>query len=156
MATTISALNCPNCGGRIQPPAGAKNTFCPYCGSALAIDDGEITVHIHQHTYDEAELRRIELEEEHRKQEKLEQRERDAEAKRLENQYSHRKKRWRITLVSSIVLIVVFASIYDMVPQPFHDVVAVFAGSILLFGLPALIIWRVVMFVKRPRKRERS
>lgn len=158
MATTVSSLNCPNCGGKIQLTAGTKSAYCPYCGSNLAIDNGEITMHVYNHTYDEAELRRIELEEEHRRQDRFdrEQRERAAaeESRRLESEYASRKRKWRIALILSLVLVVVFVAVYDNVPQPIHDAIAIAGGSLVLFVWPALVIWRLIIFIKRPRKRK--
>ena len=158
MATTLHTLNCPSCGGRIHPAPNAKRVYCPYCGSAIAIDDGSITVHIHN--YDEAELRRIELEEEHRRQAKFEQEQRERTAAegtwQLERQYSRHKIAWRISLITSIVVIVLFSAIYDGVPQPLHDGIAIFGGLTVLFIWPALVVWRVAMLVRYLYRRKKG
>lgn len=61
----ITPMECPKCGGKIQPAEGQKDLYCQYCGTRLHIDDDQISINI---TYkgeqttiirDEAKLKEI-------------------------------------------------------------------------------------------------
>ena len=69
-------IYCPNCGGKIQVPAGKDQCYCMYCGTQLAFDDGSKVITFR--TVDEArikeadlnamlELKRLEIESEKRR-----------------------------------------------------------------------------------------
>ena len=134
---TLVPLTCPKCGGQLSVPTDAKRCFCTYCGTQIAIDDGSVTVHLHNH--DEAELRRVELE-----QERLEREE------RKRSEFEEYRKRWRIALVAYIALIFILATpmniIKENIPAVYGFVSTVFALFVLVGG--------IVLFVFRSGKKK--
>lgn len=52
----IISMNCPHCGGTVKITDVQNSCICPYCDSALTIDDGKF------HIVDEAKIKEIELE----------------------------------------------------------------------------------------------
>lgn len=130
MAVRLVPLVCPSCGGRIQVPEGTKSCYCMYCGTQIAIDDGSI----HLHTYDEAAIKRVELE----NQERL------AELAALER-YEKRHRVWVFCIVGWVVLVGIFMVLTTLIPEGnVNQAVTLVAGCILFFG-------PVVLFIARPR-----
>ena len=52
----IVSMNCPNCGGAVKITDDQNSCICPFCDSALTIDDGKV------HIVDEAKIKEIEFE----------------------------------------------------------------------------------------------
>ena len=55
----VTAIVCPQCGGRLNAPEGTTRCFCSFCGTELHLDDGSRTI-----TYivrDEAGIKRAEV-----------------------------------------------------------------------------------------------
>ena len=55
----ITAIVCPQCGGRLNAPEGTTRCYCSFCGTELHLDDGSRTI-----TYivrDEAGIKRAEV-----------------------------------------------------------------------------------------------
>ena len=101
-----------------------------YCGTQIAIDDGSI----HLHTYDEAELKRVELEKQ----------ERDREHAALER-YEARHRTWVFGVIGWAVLLAVFMVLTAATPKgTINDVITLAAGCVLVFG-------PIVLIVARPR-----
>ena len=44
----LFSMRCPECGGAVEPPAGRKYGYCPYCGTKYIVDDGILRVEINQ------------------------------------------------------------------------------------------------------------
>jgi hypothetical protein len=73
-------MNCPHCGGTVKITDDQKSCICPFCDSALTIDDGKF------HIVDEAKIKEIDFE-----QQKY-QDEQQKEVKRKERREAWRKK----------------------------------------------------------------
>ena len=52
----IVSMNCPHCGGTVKITDDQKSCICPFCDSALTIDDGKF------HIVDEAKIKEIDFE----------------------------------------------------------------------------------------------
>lgn len=147
MSLKLVPMICPECGGQIQIPPDIDTAYCTYCGTKIFVDDGSKTIHIHN--YDEAELRRIEIEEQRRKEEKAEREERERqariEAERHSEELARYKKKWRTVLVSTIAFVLVSVYIVDLLPTAVQDAIYLTTGIIVLFVWPGL-------FIKRPSK----
>lgn len=137
MSVRVVPLTCPSCGGRIRVPEGTKRCFCMYCGTQIAIDDGSI----HLHTYDEAELKRVELEREERAREQA----------ALEK-YEARRHNWVLCVLGwAVALGVSLVLTAIMTDGPANDAVSLAAGSVLVFGPIVLIVARP----KHPQRKRR-
>ena len=135
---TLVPLTCPKCGGQLSVPTDAKRCFCTYCGTQIEIDDGSVTVHLHNH--DEAELKRIELE-----QARLAQEEKRQAA--LEGY----RKQWRIALIAYIAFIVFLTVPVNFVKE---SIPAIYNAVNTVFGL-VILVGAIALFVFRPRKKKR-
>ena len=141
MVMKLVPFVCPSCGGQIQVPPDRKTCFCTYCGTQIALDDGTQTINIHH--FDEAELRRIELEAE--------------ETKRLDEaqeRYEAQRKVWRIAIFAWLVVITVLmvvSTILDEVTGG-SEALDILAGCILIFGPIALLVLRP----RKPKRRGRG
>ena len=110
----LTAINCPNCGGKVHIEEGRTLIYCSYCGTQIHIDDGTIRIDMTQHYVDEARMRELELQEQQRireEQAKLEQ------EKRIEAELAKEKiwcKKWLIILgiwiaISSVLMTILVA-----------------------------------------------
>ncbi|MDO4797045.1 MAG: hypothetical protein Q4A01_03390 [Coriobacteriales bacterium] len=136
MPVKVVPLTCPNCGGRLEIPTDLKQCFCTYCGTRIAIDDGSVTIHVHN--YDEAELRRIELENERHEQEERE------EASRAK-----KRKVWRIALLAYIAITLLMAAISGAIKSVLP---VVYDGVSTLMAI-FLIVGAIALFLQRPGKK---
>lgn len=58
-------LECPGCGANLELKEDNRDfAFCEYCGAKIMLDDYRSSQHITKHIIDEAQLRRIEAEQE--------------------------------------------------------------------------------------------
>ena len=138
MAVSLVPLSCPKCGGQLQIPQGVREVQCSFCGTQITVDDGSQTLHVHK--YDEAELKRLELEQEKLKQEQM-------EAQKLEE---HRKL-WRKALI--IYIAAVFG--LTAISSPLKDAVPALYGFLTtVVGLLALV-GGVALYVQRPGKKKK-
>jgi hypothetical protein len=110
-----------------------------YCGSQIVIDDGSQTINIHN--FDEAEIRRIELEaEENRKHDEAYE------------TFERKRVPWRIAVVVWLAvvtaLLVASEAVVTRAPD-LEDTLVLAAGCVLIFGFIALLVLRP----RRPRRR---
>ena len=116
----VVAVECPQCGGLAQIPAGAKSGFCMFCCTQLLVDDGSRTV-----TYrsvDEARIREAELGAQ-------------LELRRLELEERSRPLRTKVVLALLVVGVVL-----TVVGFMFKDVQNLVIPGILLIEI-AGIVW---------------
>ena len=142
MATKLIPLVCPRCGGALQIPEDADKVFCTYCGTQIIVDDDAVTVHMHN--YDEAALRRLELEEQRRERELLAQ-------ERLDVQVEAYRKKWRIAFIGYFVVVALLLTVTSLLPKDTtaNKTVSALAGFVLLFA-------PIPLFVLRPKRYERK
>lgn len=138
MAVRLVPAVCPSCGAHIEIPPDRAVCFCTYCGTQIVVDDGTQTINIHN--FDEAEMRRVELEaQELRRQDEA-----------LED-YERRHRTWRFVVVGWVVLVIVLfamAGLTDSESAAFSSLALTIAG-VLIFG-------PVALFVLRPRRPRRK
>ena len=133
MAVRLVPAVCPNCGAHIEIPPDRETCFCTYCGTQIVVDDGTQTINIHN--FDEAEMRRVELEaQEPRRQDEA-----------LED-YERRHRTWRLAVVGWVVALIALFVITEIVDS---EALLVAAGGIMIFGPIALIVARP----RRPRRK---
>ena len=66
-------LECPGCGANLTLKDDNRDfAFCEFCGAKIMLDDHRSTQHITKHIIDEAQIKRIELEQENIKFKALE------------------------------------------------------------------------------------
>ena len=133
MAVRLIPAICPNCGAHIEIPPDRETCFCTYCGTQIVVDDGAQTINIHN--FDEAELRRVELE--------AQELRRHDEA---EEDYERRHRTWRLAVVGWVVALIALFVITEIVDS---EALLVAAGGIMIFGPIALIVARP----RRPRRK---
>lgn len=138
MAVKLVPIVCPKCGGQIQVPPDRPTCFCTYCGTQIMLDDGSQTINIHN--YDEADLKRVELEAEELKYYSVEQ-----------AAYEQRHRTWRFAVVGWVVLMIVLLVLVGLTDSDssMFTAVAMAVTGVLLLGPVALI-------VLRPRKPKRK
>lgn len=97
----IVSMNCPNCGGTVKITDDQNSCICPYCDSALTIDDGKF------HIVDEAKIKEIEFEKQKYQDELL------REEKRKERRESWKKKlkQWVLIEMASFFIVRLINSI---------------------------------------------
>ena len=143
MSVKLVPYVCPNCGGQVQIPEGTTTCFCTFCGTQIAVDDGSQTFHVH--TYDEAEIRRLEFEEE-RERKEFERSERELRA------YEDRHRVWRRCVLGWVIAIVVLLALTTIGETAFpsaNETITVVAGGVLVLGPIVLVVLRP----RRPRRR---
>lgn len=138
MAVKLVPIVCPKCGGQIQVPPDRPTCFCTYCGTQIMLDDGSQTINIHN--FDEADIRRVELEAEELKYYNVEQ-----------AAYEQRHRTWRFAVVGWAVLMIVLFALAGVVDG---DNAAY--GAIAASLLGALIFGPIALIVLRPRKPKRK
>lgn len=128
----IVSMNCPHCGGTVRITDDQNSCICPFCDSALTIDDGKF------HIVDEAKIKEIDFE-----QQKY-QDEQQKEEKRKERREAWRKKckQWVLIEFAAFFIASIIGFIYGAVSSnvllylamPFASVYAlgIIAGPIYL------------------------
>lgn len=148
MPIKLIALTCPRCGGSLEMPVDSETFYCKYCGALIYADDGSTKLQIEANVRgtidanvdanvrlrDEAEMRRVELEE------RMERRDRvEAYRKRW------RRQLWLVPLASSFLAYLPFHS-----PEGEASDAAAFAIGV------ALVSSAIFLFLRRPGRYERS
>lgn len=123
----IVSMNCPHCGGTVKITDDQKSCICPFCDSALTIDDGKF------HIVDEAKIKEIDFE-----QQKY-QDEQQKEEKRKERREAWRKKckQWVLIELASYFIASIIGFIYEA-----------FSSKVFLYlAMPFASIYAIGMFV---------
>lgn len=109
-------LECPGCGANLTLKDDDREfAFCEFCGAKILLDDYRSSQRITKHIIDEAELRRIEVEQENIKFKALEKQRSDIlkrwdeEEFRLEREISNAKKNVNTCLWLCLVGIGIYA-----------------------------------------------
>lgn len=148
MSVKLIALTCPRCGGSLEMPVDSDTFYCKYCGALVYADDGSTKIQIDANVrssidanvkadvklHDEAEMRRIELED----------RRANVEAYRKR----WRRQIWEIPALSFLVGALLFAASMDETGQG-SDIPAFL--TILSWALTP-----VYLFLTRPSKYEKT
>lgn len=98
----IVSMNCPNCGGTVKITDDQNSCICPYCDSALTIDDGKF------HIVDEAKIKEIEFEKQ-KYQDELLKEEKRKERREL---WLKKCKQWVLIEIASLLIGRLIISIY--------------------------------------------
>ena len=135
---SLIPLTCPKCGGQLQIPPETSKCYCTYCGTQIIVDDGSTTIHVHN--YDEAELKRIELERERLTREGDEQ-----------VAWSERRKKWRIALLAYFAIIFILSAISSPFKESAPAIYKVFSTLTGTF----CIVGGIALFMQRPGKKKK-
>lgn len=112
MKIQLQSLKCPSCGAGIDIDIEGRNKiFCPYCGTQIAIDNGDVIININKRYTNDAAIER-----EHRLDRK--------------NEREYKKARWEyliwiILFLSSFGIIFLMAGLEEL-----HDRRAIAAGMV--------------------------
>lgn len=133
----IVSMNCPHCGGTVKITADQNSCICPYCDSALTIDDGKF------HIVDEAKIMEIELEKQKYQHELLK------EEGRKERREAWRKKCRQWVLIEIVLFLI--ACIVRFALGAYSSNVLLYIGLISLGGcFLGIVAGPIYLAITRP------
>ena len=133
----IVSMKCPNCGGTVKITDNQNACICPYCDSALTIDDGKF------HIVDEAKIKEIEFE-----KQKYQDRQKK-EGERKERREAWRKKCRQWVLIELVLFLITF--ILAFIFRRYFSYILLYIGmsTFVLYGI-GVIAGPIYLAITRP------
>ena len=139
----VISQNCPNCGGQVKVTDNQNSCICPYCDSALFIDDGKL------HIVDDAKVMEISFEQ----QKYQDEQQNKIERKQRREAWKKKCKNWvliELAILSITVIAVLIIGLLSLINKTFLDYALKIAVPFLLAFIIGLLVGPIYISITRP------